>query len=53
MGEIASLTKQLRNLPAQQAKNANADYQDLEEARARIEKLERERLDEYRKKRSC
>lgn len=44
MGEIASLTKQLRNLPGQQAKNANADYQDLEEARARIEKLERERL---------
>lgn len=44
MGEIASLTKQLRNVPGQRAKNANADYQDLEEARARIEKLERERL---------
>lgn len=49
LGEIASLTMLLRNAPSQQAASATADYQDLEEARIRVEKLERERTERISK----
>ena len=52
VGEIASLTMQLRTAPRQQAASATADYQDLEEARVRVEKLERERTERISKEKA-